>query len=296
MLLVLKGSNIEPLVSSRKKGIRREYSVARTPQQNGVAERRNRTLIEAARTMLADSKLPTTFWAEVVNNLGKFDGKSDAGFFVGYSLSSKAFKVYNTRTKKVEENLHVGFLENKPMLEGNGPQWLFDIESLTQTMNYVPVAAGILSNESAGIQGDLNAGTSIHKEQDIQDCIMMPIWKDASYFDSPSKNISNDEPKSAADDPKEVNDGSSNENPEDDKSEDASSPKEVDINGQQVNTACPEVNTAVTPVNTTSPKDMLGASPSVEATHFEFFNDEDGLEIELGNIPNSYAVPTTPNT
>nr|GEZ42123.1 ribonuclease H-like domain-containing protein [Tanacetum cinerariifolium] len=49
------------------KGIRREFSVARTPQQNGVAERRNRTLIEAARTMLADSKLPTIFWAKAVN-------------------------------------------------------------------------------------------------------------------------------------------------------------------------------------------------------------------------------------
>ncbi|GJX87415.1 putative ribonuclease H-like domain-containing protein [Tanacetum coccineum] len=51
----------------REKGIKREYSVARTPQQNGVAERKNMTLIEAARTMLADSKLPTTFWAEVVS-------------------------------------------------------------------------------------------------------------------------------------------------------------------------------------------------------------------------------------
>ncbi|GJT63833.1 ribonuclease H-like domain-containing protein [Tanacetum coccineum] len=50
-----------------RKGIKREFSVARTPQQNGVAERKNRTLIEAARTILADSKLPTTFWAEVVN-------------------------------------------------------------------------------------------------------------------------------------------------------------------------------------------------------------------------------------
>ncbi|GKB24989.1 putative ribonuclease H-like domain-containing protein [Tanacetum coccineum] len=49
------------------KGIRREFSVARTPQQNGVAERKNKTLIEAARTMLADSKLPTTFWAKAVN-------------------------------------------------------------------------------------------------------------------------------------------------------------------------------------------------------------------------------------
>ncbi|GJR28658.1 ribonuclease H-like domain-containing protein [Tanacetum coccineum] len=49
------------------KGIKQEYSNARTPQQNGVAERMNRTLIEAARTMLADSLLPTTFWAEAVS-------------------------------------------------------------------------------------------------------------------------------------------------------------------------------------------------------------------------------------
>nr|GFC63625.1 ribonuclease H-like domain-containing protein [Tanacetum cinerariifolium] len=50
-----------------QKRIKREFSNARTPQQNGVAERRNRTLIEAARTMLADAKLPVTFWAEAVN-------------------------------------------------------------------------------------------------------------------------------------------------------------------------------------------------------------------------------------
>nr|GEW62725.1 putative ribonuclease H-like domain-containing protein [Tanacetum cinerariifolium] len=51
----------------REKGIKREYSVARTPQQNGVAERRNMTLIKADRIMLADSKLPTTFWAKAVS-------------------------------------------------------------------------------------------------------------------------------------------------------------------------------------------------------------------------------------
>ena len=49
------------------KGIKREFSIARTPQQNGVAERKNRTLIEAARTMLADSQLPIQFWAEAVS-------------------------------------------------------------------------------------------------------------------------------------------------------------------------------------------------------------------------------------
>ncbi|GJZ37619.1 putative ribonuclease H-like domain-containing protein [Tanacetum coccineum] len=139
------------------KGIKREFSVARTLQQNRVAKRKNKTLIEAARTMLADSLLPTTFWSEAVSTacyvqnrvlvttphnktpyellhgrppsisfmrpfgclitilntldpLGKFDEKANEGFFVGYSINSKAFRVFNIRTRKVEENLHKPFL------------------------------------------------------------------------------------------------------------------------------------------------------------------------------------------
>nr|GEV34005.1 retrovirus-related Pol polyprotein from transposon TNT 1-94 [Tanacetum cinerariifolium] len=176
-----------------RKGIKREFSVARTPQQNEVAERKNRTLIEAARTMMADSLLPTSFWADVVNttcyvknkvlvtkphnktpyelligrslnlkfrrpfgcpvtilntldHLGKFDGKTDEWFLVGYSVNSKAFRVFNSRTRKVEENLHVNFLENKPNVAGSGPEWLFDIDSLTKSMNYELVTAGNQSN------------------------------------------------------------------------------------------------------------------------------------------------------
>nr|GEW49524.1 putative ribonuclease H-like domain-containing protein [Tanacetum cinerariifolium] len=87
-------------------------------KQNGVAERRNMTLIEAARTMLADSKLPTTFWAEVVNT------------------------ACYEQIGKVEENLHIRFLENKLIIVGDGPKWLFDIDALTKLMNYVPVVAG----------------------------------------------------------------------------------------------------------------------------------------------------------
>ncbi|GJR12215.1 putative ribonuclease H-like domain-containing protein [Tanacetum coccineum] len=148
------------------------------PQQNRVAERKNRTLIEAARTMLADSLLPTTFWAEAVNTacyvqnrvlvtahkrdtyelllgrppsisfmrpfgcpvtilntldpLGKFDGKADEGFLVGYSINNKAFRVFNTRNRKVEEKLHLKFLKNKPNVAGSGPELLFDIDSLTK--------------------------------------------------------------------------------------------------------------------------------------------------------------------
>nr|GEV76062.1 putative ribonuclease H-like domain-containing protein [Tanacetum cinerariifolium] len=73
------------------------------------------------------------------NHLGKFDAKGDEGYFVWYSMSSKAFKVFNKRTKKVEENLHVDFLENKLIEKRAGPNWLFDIDTLTNLMNYVPV-------------------------------------------------------------------------------------------------------------------------------------------------------------
>ncbi|GKD81488.1 putative ribonuclease H-like domain-containing protein, partial [Tanacetum coccineum] len=119
----------------RIKGIKREFSVARTPQQNQVAERKNRILIEATRTMLADSLLPTTFWAKAVNIACYVQNRvlADEGFLVGYSINSKAF---STRTRKVEENLYINFLENKPNVVGNGPAWLFDIDSLTKSMNY----------------------------------------------------------------------------------------------------------------------------------------------------------------
>ncbi|GJX15265.1 putative ribonuclease H-like domain-containing protein [Tanacetum coccineum] len=64
--------------------------------------------------------------------------------------NSKAFRVYNIRTRKVEENLHIRFLEDKPIIIGDGPKWLFDIDVLTKLMNYVPVVAGtnLLQNAS----------------------------------------------------------------------------------------------------------------------------------------------------
>ncbi|KAJ9543955.1 hypothetical protein OSB04_023662 [Centaurea solstitialis] len=165
-----------------EKGIERQFSAPRTPQQNGVAERRNRTLIEAARTMLADSKLPINFWAEAVNtacyvqnrvhvvkskgktpyelfknkkpfigffvpfgcpcsilntktHLGKFDSKADDGFFVGYSIQSKAVRVFNTVSRTIEESDNVKFNEHTPNVHGTGPDWLFDIDSLTNSLN-----------------------------------------------------------------------------------------------------------------------------------------------------------------
>nr|GEV70256.1 hypothetical protein [Tanacetum cinerariifolium] len=206
-----------------KKGIKREYNASMTPQLNGVAERRNRTLIEAARTMLCVE-------------YGKFDGKS------------------------------------------------------------AKVAVGTILDESTGTQGDFNACTSSGKEATNQDYIMMPTWKDAYNFDTPSKD---------------VKDGTHNEDDDKDKSKDDSSPKEVNVVGQHVNTASLEVNTIRFELNTIDPSlntaslsdphsptymFKVRASDTLEVTHVEFFSDRDAPDVDLGNIPNFYGVPTTSHT
>nr|GFB22134.1 retrovirus-related Pol polyprotein from transposon TNT 1-94 [Tanacetum cinerariifolium] len=169
-------------VNKKNPGIKREFSVPRTPQQNGIAERKNKTLIEAARTLLADSLLPIPFWAEAVNTacyvqnrvlvtkphnktpyellhgrlpsigfvrpfgcpvtilntldpLGKFQGKVDEGFLVGYSVCSKAFR----------------------------------------TMNYHPVLAEDQSNPTAGFQDTDKAG-----EEGTQTYVLFPVLSDGS--------------------------------------------------------------------------------------------------------------------
>ncbi|GJV26112.1 putative ribonuclease H-like domain-containing protein [Tanacetum coccineum] len=190
------------------KGIKREYSNARTPQQNGVAKRKNRTLIEAARTMvlvtkphnktpyeLITGKVPIISYIRpfgyhvtilnTIEHLGKFEEKADEGFLVGYSVNSKAFRVYNLATHKVEETLHIKFLENKPNVTGKGPTWLFDLDYLTDSMNYQPVTAENRANKTAGpheanpnagTQDQFVAGNSKLNDESAQEYCVLPIW------------------------------------------------------------------------------------------------------------------------
>nr|GEY57124.1 ribonuclease H-like domain-containing protein [Tanacetum cinerariifolium] len=94
-----------------------------------------------------------------LDNLGKFEAKRDEGYFIGYSMSSKAFRVFNKRTRRIEENLHVEFLEDKAIVQGAGPNWLFDIDPLTKSMNYMPVDAGTNSTNLSG-SGNPNSTAS----------------------------------------------------------------------------------------------------------------------------------------
>nr|GEX72739.1 hypothetical protein [Tanacetum cinerariifolium] len=190
-----------------------------------------KTLIEAARTMLADSLLPISFWVEAVNTacyvqnrvlvtkphnktpyellhgktpsigfmrpfgclvtilntldpLGKFQRKVDEGFLVGYSVCSKAFKVFNSITRIIQETLHVNFLENKPNVAGTGPTWLFDIDSLTRTMNYQPVHTGNQTNSGVGFQDNLDAKKA--GEEVDQSYMLFPVWSSVG-FTNPQK-------------------------------------------------------------------------------------------------------------
>ncbi|GJU65659.1 putative ribonuclease H-like domain-containing protein [Tanacetum coccineum] len=161
-----------------QKGIKREYS-----NRVLVVKPHNKTPYELfrGRTPALSFMRPFGCHVTILNTLdylGKFDGKSDEGFFVGYSMNSKAFRVYNIRTRKVEENLHIRFLEDKPIIAGDGPKWLFDIDVLTKSMNYVPVVAGTNSNDFVGTEESIGPGHSSKETGSSQDYILMPLWKD----------------------------------------------------------------------------------------------------------------------
>ncbi|GKV16599.1 hypothetical protein SLEP1_g27221 [Rubroshorea leprosula] len=102
-------------------GVDHQLTVSYTPQQNGIAERKNRTVMEMARCMLAKKKLPKCFWAEAVYTAvyllnaakrGKLDEKAEIGIFIGYATQAKGYKVYDPISKKVNVHKDVVFDES----------------------------------------------------------------------------------------------------------------------------------------------------------------------------------------
>nr|GEX90901.1 hypothetical protein [Tanacetum cinerariifolium] len=129
----------------------------------------------------------------------KFEAKGDEGYFIGYSMSSKAFRVFNKRTKKVKENLHVKFLENKAIEKGAGPNWLFDIDSLTKSINYVPVVTGTNSTNLSGTKDA--ASQEVKKDVPSLRYISLPNWVHDALLETssskPQDNCSSDVPESS---------------------------------------------------------------------------------------------------
>ncbi|GKD66043.1 putative RNA-directed DNA polymerase, eukaryota, reverse transcriptase zinc-binding domain protein [Tanacetum coccineum] len=301
------------------KGIKREFSVSRTPQRTKVAKKKNRTLIEAAKTMLADSKLPTTFWAEVVNtacyvqnrvlvikphnktsyelflgrkpalsfmrpfgcpitilntidHLGKFDGNSDEGFFVRYSTNSKAFIVFNSRTRIVEENLHVQFRNQ--------------------------------SNGSAGTKACDNAGKARVETVPGKDYILLPLWTQDPPFSSSSKDSpdagfkpSGEEEKKDAEDPgNEDSEVLSTEDPRVNQEKDASV-----NNTNTINTVSLTVNAAGIEDNVVDENIVYGCDddpnmPELEEIVYSDDDEDVGAEADMTNLDTHIPVSPIPTT
>nr|GFB07043.1 ribonuclease H-like domain-containing protein [Tanacetum cinerariifolium] len=135
-----------------------------------------------------------------LDHLGKFEAKGDEGYFIGYSMSSKAFWVFNKRTKRVEENLHVDFLENKAIEKGAGPNRLFDIDSLTKSMNYVPVV--VAGTNSTNFSGTKDAASQeVKKDVSSLRYIALPNWIHEVHLrfssSQPQDTCNSDEPESS---------------------------------------------------------------------------------------------------
>nr|GEW81775.1 hypothetical protein [Tanacetum cinerariifolium] len=187
-----------------------------------------------------------------LDHLGKFDGKSAEGFFVGYSTNI------------------------------DGPKWLFDIDALTESMNYVPVITGTNSNDFAEKGASFDVGQSSMETGPSQDYILMPLWNNGSLFNTFSKDLDGDN---------KDNDGPCKESKIDNQER-----PNAENSTKDVNTARPSINTASSNINTTSPKidtvrqsdDFFGADNDMRSL--------DGVKVDISNISTTYHVSTTPNT
>ncbi|GJV27392.1 putative ribonuclease H-like domain-containing protein [Tanacetum coccineum] len=247
------------------KGIKREFSMARTLQQNDIAERKNRTLIEAARTMvlvikphnktpyelirrrppLIDFIKPFGCSVTILNtrdHLGKFDGKADEGYFVGYSVVN----------------------------------WLFDVDSLSISMNYVPVAEGNKTNGIAGTKDNIVVGQAQKEKEPEQEYILIPLCTTDPLISQGPKDCEGDTGmKPTKVDENEASDNSGKHYQE----------ARSESGSTSVSTAGPTFDTAIpsTPVNT--------AGPSVSTAN----ESEEQLFERCSPFKNAFTLPPVLN-
>ncbi|GJY54818.1 putative ribonuclease H-like domain-containing protein [Tanacetum coccineum] len=235
-----------------------------------------------------------------IDHLGKFDGKADEGFFVGYSTNSKAFRVFNSRTRIVEENLHVKFSEDTPNIAGSGPNWLFDIDALTKSMNYEPVVAGNQSNGSAGTKACDDAGKARMETVPGKDYILLPFLTQDPSFSSSSKDSpdagfkpSGEEEKKDAKDPE-------NEDSEVPNTEEPRVNQDTNVNStNNINTVSLTVNAADIENNAADENIVYGCDDDANMPNLEeivYSDDDEGVDAkaDMTNLDTHILVNPTP--
>ncbi|GJR62794.1 putative ribonuclease H-like domain-containing protein [Tanacetum coccineum] len=246
----------------------------------------------SSRTMLADSLLPTTFWAKAINtacyvqnrvlvtkphnktpyellvgrsqnldfmrpfgcpvsilntldHLGKFDGKDDEGFLVGYSVNRSA------------------------------PEWLFDIDSLTNSMNYELVTAGDQTNGNASIETNVHAGQARDKKASDHEYIMLPLI--SSYTSLPLSTQSSDD--------KDVDEVQGKGDQGVHKVSGSDAQDKTNSSTQDVNTITPSINTASININT-----------DIGIFYDAYDDREVGAEADTNNLEHSTVVSPIPTS
>nr|GEV67255.1 hypothetical protein [Tanacetum cinerariifolium] len=202
------------------------------------------------------------------DHLDKFDGKADEGLFVGYSLNSKTFRVFNSRTRIVEENMHIRFSVSTPNVVGSGPDWIFDVDALTKTMNYEPIVIGTQSTDFTGTKANDNAGQA--KKETEPDDEFKPSSDDGKKVDEdPSKGIK------CNDQEKELNVYSTN----------------------NVNTVSLTVNVAGTNEDNKLPFDPnMPTLEDVGTLDFSNEDEDDDAVADMNNLDTTIQVSPTPTT
>ncbi|GKD38715.1 putative ribonuclease H-like domain-containing protein, partial [Tanacetum coccineum] len=165
-----------------------------------------------------------------------------------YSINSKDFRVFNSRTRKVEENQHINFLENKPNVVESGPEWLFDIDSLSKSMNYVPVTAGNQTNGDACIE------TNSTDDKDVNEVPDKGYDKEGYVYST---------------------------------NRDSTASPSVSTAEPSINTASENINTSSLNINTVSPIPNDSSRKSLENTGIfdDAYDDREvGAEADLNNL------------
>ncbi|GJR67777.1 putative ribonuclease H-like domain-containing protein [Tanacetum coccineum] len=231
------------------------------------------------------------------DHLGKFDGKADEGYFVGYSVVSKAMRVFNKRRRIVKETLNIRFFENTTNVKGYGPDWLFDVDSLTISMNYVPVVAGKKTNGIAGTKDNIVAGQSQKEKELEQEYILIPLCTTDPLISQGPKDCEGD----AGMKPTEVDENEASDksgkhnqkarselerlNKKEMQTEHTNSSNGINTVSTPVSTAGPSFDTVVpsTPVNT--------VGPSVSTAN----ESEEQLFERFSPFKNAFTLPPVPN-
>nr|GEV12908.1 ribonuclease H-like domain-containing protein [Tanacetum cinerariifolium] len=262
-----------------------------------------------ARTMLADSLLPTMFWAEAVNTacyvqnrvlVTNSHNKTPYELLISRSPNLEFIRPFGCHVTILNTLDHLGKFDGKA---DKGPEWLFDIDSLTKSMNYEPVSAGNQSNGDACIQTDIHAGQTSQEKAVVHEYILLPFISS----NPPLSLTIQSSDVNAGDQPGDVNTGDiQGDVDEISRNDDVCQGNEI-----RIDSSTHAVNTASTSINTASNIIAVGSlninttdfnhtnMPTLEATGIfnGAFDDRDlGAEADTNNLDSSIIVSHIPTT